>query len=113
MRRLILTFALGLTLAGCADGFLTDVGHVTITVIAVPDAPVAVAELLLDAIPARKGAATFARAHYAPPALQAVTRDFAFLVPTALPAGDLVRVVDSVEQKGTAAPVKQALSASK
>ncbi len=62
------------------------------------DAPVAVAELLLDAIPARKGAATFARAHYAPPALQAVTRDFAFLVPAELPAGDLVRVVRNADK---------------
>jgi phenylalanyl-tRNA synthetase beta chain len=57
------------------------------------DAPVAVAELFLDAIPGKKGAATFARAQYAPPALQAVTRDFAFLVAADLPAGDLVRVV--------------------
>ncbi|MCC6829254.1 MAG: phenylalanine--tRNA ligase subunit beta [Novosphingobium sp.] len=62
------------------------------------DAPVAVAELFLDAIPARKGAAGFARPHYAPPALQAVTRDFAFLVPTALPAGDLVRVVKGADK---------------
>lgn len=62
------------------------------------DAPVAVAELFLDAIPARKGAASFARPHYAPPALQAVTRDFAFLVPTALPAGDLVRVVRGADK---------------
>lgn len=62
------------------------------------DAPVAVAELFLDAIPAKKGAATFARAHYAPPVLQAVTRDFAFLVPAALPAGDLVRAVKGADK---------------
>jgi phenylalanyl-tRNA synthetase beta chain len=54
--------------------------------------PVAVAGIHLDAIPAKK-ASTFARATYAPPALQAVTRDFAFLVDAALPAGDLVRAV--------------------
>ena len=54
--------------------------------------PVAAVELFLDAIPARK-AASFARAAYAPPALQAVTRDFAFLVDASLPAGDLVRAV--------------------
>lgn len=62
------------------------------------DAPVAVAELFLDAIPARKGQPTFARAHYAPPALQAVTRDFAFLVPADLPAGDLVRTVRGADK---------------
>ena len=54
--------------------------------------PVAAVELFLDAIPARK-AASFARVPYAPPALQAVTRDFAFLVDASLPAGDLVRAV--------------------
>ncbi|MET0589352.1 MAG: phenylalanine--tRNA ligase subunit beta, partial [Novosphingobium sp.] len=62
------------------------------------DAPVAVVELFLDAIPARKGQATFARAHYAPPALQAVTRDFAFLVPVDLPAGDLVRTIRNADK---------------
>ena len=54
--------------------------------------PVAIAGIHLDAIPAKK-ASTFARAPYSPPALQAVTRDFAFLVDAALPAGDLVRAV--------------------
>ena len=62
------------------------------------DAPVAVVELFLDAIPGRKGAATFARAAYAPPALQAVTRDFAFLVPEGQPAGDLVRMVKGADK---------------
>jgi phenylalanyl-tRNA synthetase beta chain len=62
------------------------------------DASVAVAELFLDAIPGKRGAATFARAHYAPPALQAVTRDFAFLVPADLPAGDLVRTVKGADK---------------
>ncbi|MFM5894594.1 MAG: phenylalanine--tRNA ligase subunit beta, partial [Novosphingobium sp.] len=56
------------------------------------DVPLAVAGIHLDAIPAKK-ASTFARAAYAPPALQAVTRDFAFLVDAGLPAGDLVRAV--------------------
>ncbi len=62
------------------------------------DASVAVAELFLDAIPGKKGAATFARASYAPPALQAVMRDFAFLVPAELPAGDLVRVIKGADK---------------
>jgi phenylalanyl-tRNA synthetase beta chain len=60
--------------------------------------PVAAVELFLDAIPSRKGAGTFARAAYAPPALQAVTRDFAFLVDAALPAGDLVRAVKGADK---------------
>ena len=62
------------------------------------DAPVAAVELFLDAIPAKRGAAAFARSAYAPPALQAVTRDFAFLVPAELPAGDLVRVVRGADK---------------
>lgn len=61
------------------------------------DVPVAAVELFLDAIPARRGSA-FARAPYAPPALQAVTRDFAFLVPEDLPAGDLVRAVRNADK---------------
>lgn len=61
------------------------------------DVPVAAVELFLDAIPARKNSG-FARAGYAPPALQAVTRDFAFLVDAALPAGDLVRTVKGADK---------------
>jgi phenylalanyl-tRNA synthetase beta chain len=60
--------------------------------------PVAMVELFLDAIPGRRGAATFARAAYAPPALQAVTRDFAFLVPADKPAGDLLRAVRGADK---------------
>ncbi len=61
------------------------------------DGPVMAVELFLDAIPAKKGAG-FARPHYAPPALQAVTRDFAFLVPAELPAGDLLRAVKGADK---------------
>jgi phenylalanyl-tRNA synthetase beta chain len=61
------------------------------------DGPVAAVELFLDAIPARKGAA-FARPGFTPPALQAVTRDFAFLVPAGLAAGDLVRAVQGADK---------------
>ena len=64
--------------------------------------PVAVAEIYLDAIPGKKGAAKdgggFARVNYAPPALQAVSRDFAFLVPVALPAGDLLRAIRGADK---------------
>jgi len=63
------------------------------------DGPVVVAEIDLDAIPGRKGKATFTRASYTPPALQSVSRDFAFLVPADLPAGDLVRVVKGANKK--------------
>lgn len=61
------------------------------------DGPVMAVELFLDAIPTRK-VADFARAAYAPPALQPVTRDFAFLVPADLPAGDLVRAVRGADK---------------
>jgi len=60
------------------------------------DGPVAAVELFLDAIPAKKNAA-FARPGFAPPALQAVTRDFAFLVPETLAAGDLVRALQGAD----------------
>jgi phenylalanyl-tRNA synthetase beta chain len=61
------------------------------------DVPVAMAELFLDALPQRKPGG-FARPSYAPPALLAVTRDFAFLVPAGLPAGDLVRAVRGADK---------------
>lgn len=56
------------------------------------DGAVIAAEIFLDAIP-QKRASGFMRPAYTPPALQAVTRDFAFLVPTDLAAGDLVRAI--------------------
>jgi phenylalanyl-tRNA synthetase beta chain len=65
--------------------------------------PVAACELFLSAIPARRAATGFARPRYAPPALQAVTRDFAFLVPEALPAGDLLRAVKGADKANIAA----------
>lgn len=66
------------------------------------DAPVAAIELFLDAIPAKK-VSGFARSVYAPPALQAVTRDFAFLVDATLPAGDLVRTVKGADRANVVA----------
>lgn len=65
------------------------------------DGPVAALELFLDAIPAKragKGPVSFARPSFTPPALQSVTRDFAFLVPADLPAGDLVRAVSGADK---------------
>ncbi len=66
------------------------------------DGPIAVVELFLDRVPARKNAGGFARAHYAPPTLQAVTRDFAFLVPAGTPAGDLLRSVRGADKANIA-----------
>lgn len=56
------------------------------------DGTVIAAEIYLDAIPAKRGSG-FMRPAYTPPALQAVTRDFAFLVPVELASGELVRAV--------------------
>ncbi|WP_394730134.1 phenylalanine--tRNA ligase subunit beta [Altererythrobacter sp. GH1-8] len=61
------------------------------------DGPVAAVEIFLDAIPEKKNA-SFARSSYAPPALQAVKRDFAFLVPQDLRAADLVRAVGGADK---------------
>ncbi|MXO52046.1 phenylalanine--tRNA ligase subunit beta [Erythrobacter gaetbuli] len=63
------------------------------------DGPVVAGEIFLDSIPAKRGGGGFARAAYAPPALQAVTRDFAFLVPAGLAAGDLVKAVRGADKK--------------
>ena len=61
------------------------------------DGTVIAAEIYLDAIPAKK-AAGFMRAPFTPPALQAVTRDFAFLYPADKPAGDLVRAIKGCDK---------------
>lgn len=59
---------------------------------------VMVAELFLDGIPLKpRGSAI--REAFAPPALQAVTRDFAFLVDAKTPAGDLVRAVKGADKR--------------
>jgi len=55
------------------------------------------AELYLDAIPASRSSG-HARSAYAPPALQAITRDFAFIVPTDLPADNLVRAIRGADK---------------
>jgi phenylalanyl-tRNA synthetase beta chain len=62
------------------------------------EVPVATLGIHLDAIPAKKGGGSFARPAYAPPALQSVTRDYAFLVDADLPAGDLVRAVRGADK---------------
>ncbi len=59
--------------------------------------PVAVAEIYLDAIPPARSAKR-ARPAFTPPALQAVTRDFAFVVAADLPAETLLRAVRSADK---------------
>jgi phenylalanyl-tRNA synthetase beta chain len=61
------------------------------------DGPVVAVELFLDAIPAKKTMG-FARPAFAPPTLQPVTRDFAFLVAADCAAGDLVRAVRGADK---------------
>jgi len=55
-------------------------------------------EIFLDAIPGKRKSG-FMRAPYAPPALQAVKRDFAFLVDEAVEADALVRAVKGADKK--------------
>jgi phenylalanyl-tRNA synthetase beta chain len=65
------------------------------------DGPVVAAEIFLDALPAKR-ASGHMREAYAPPALQAVTRDFAFLVPAHLLADALVRAVRGADKAAIA-----------
>jgi len=61
------------------------------------DGAVAAVELSLDSIPAKR-ASGFMRSTYAPPALQAVRRDFAFTVPAGLSADTLTRAVKGADK---------------
>ncbi len=63
------------------------------------DGPVMAAEIFLDAIPEKRGGGGFARAAYDPPALQPLTRDYAFLVPAELAAAELVRAVRGADRQ--------------
>ena len=71
------------------------------------DGAVAAAEIYLDAIPVKKApkkpAANFMRPAYTPPALQAVTRDFAFVVREELPAADLASAIRGSDKKNITA----------
>lgn len=66
------------------------------------DGPVMAAELFLDAIPAKRGGVGHMRTAYAPPPLQAVTRDFAFIVPDELAADRLLRAVRGADKAAIA-----------
>jgi len=61
------------------------------------DGTVVAGELFLDAIPAKRTAGRM-RSAYAPPALQTVTRDFAFLVKQDVAADALVRAVKGADK---------------
>jgi phenylalanyl-tRNA synthetase beta chain len=61
------------------------------------DIPVFAGGIHLDAIPAKK-ASGFMRPGFTPPALQAVTRDFAFFVAADLASGDLVRSIKGCDK---------------
>jgi phenylalanyl-tRNA synthetase beta chain len=59
--------------------------------------PVVAAEIYLDALPQKRSSGHM-REHYAPPPLQAVRRDYAFLVPADLAGDALVRAVRSADK---------------
>ncbi|TVV70879.1 phenylalanine--tRNA ligase subunit beta [Sphingomonas solaris] len=59
--------------------------------------PVMAGEIFLDAIPGKRASGRM-RPAYAPPALQPVTRDFAFLIAADRPADDLVRAVRGADK---------------
>ena len=59
------------------------------------------AELYLDAIPAPRTGGR-ARSAYAPPALQTLTRDFAFVVPGELPADTVLRAIRGADKDAIA-----------
>jgi phenylalanyl-tRNA synthetase beta chain len=61
------------------------------------DGPVMAAEIYIDAIPAKKSSG-FMRSAFTPPALQSVTRDFAFLVAADLHSADLVRAIKGCDK---------------
>jgi phenylalanyl-tRNA synthetase beta chain len=55
------------------------------------------AEIYLDVIPAPRSSGR-ARSAYAPPALQAIARDFAFIVPADVPAENFVRAIRGADK---------------
>jgi phenylalanyl-tRNA synthetase beta chain len=64
--------------------------------------PVVAAEIFLDALPQRRAGTGRMRAAFAPPSLQAVKRDFAFVVPDDLTADRLLRAVRGADRQAIA-----------
>lgn len=62
------------------------------------DGPVVAIEIYLDALPTKKGKDGFVRPAYTPPALQAVRRDFAFLMAADEPVDGLIRAVRGADK---------------
>jgi phenylalanyl-tRNA synthetase beta chain len=60
------------------------------------------AEIYLDAIPARRGGGR-TRAAYAPPPLQAIRRDFAFIVPADVSGDTLLRAIRGADKRAITA----------
>ena len=60
------------------------------------------AEIYLDAIPAPRSS-VHARSAYTPPALQPVMRDFAFIVPSDVPADNLIRAIRGADKQAIVA----------
>jgi phenylalanyl-tRNA synthetase beta chain len=60
------------------------------------------AEIYFDAIPEARSSG-HARPQFVPPALQAITRDFAFVVPAGLAAGDLTRAIRGADKSAITA----------
>jgi phenylalanyl-tRNA synthetase beta chain len=65
------------------------------------DGPVVAAEIFLDALPRKRDGGRM-RSAFTPPSLQAVKRDFAFLVPAGLEADRLLRAVRSADREAIA-----------
>ncbi|HEX8574320.1 MAG TPA: phenylalanine--tRNA ligase subunit beta [Allosphingosinicella sp.] len=66
------------------------------------DGPVFAAEIFLDSIPQKRGSGGRMREAYAPPALQAVKRDFAFLTAAEAPAEALLKAVRGADRQSIA-----------
>jgi phenylalanyl-tRNA synthetase beta chain len=66
------------------------------------DGPAVAAEIFLDSIPRKRAGNGRTRSAYAPPALQAVRRDFAFLVAADLEADRLLRAVRGADKQAIA-----------
>jgi phenylalanyl-tRNA synthetase beta chain len=62
------------------------------------DGTAVAAEIFLDAVPVKRASADHMRDAYAPPALQAVRRDFAFLIDADRPGEELLRAVRGADK---------------
>jgi phenylalanyl-tRNA synthetase beta chain len=84
---------------GLGKAVLAAFGELHPNLIRQLDAPAGAvaAEIYFDAIPATR-ASSHARSQFVPPGLQAITRDFAFVVPSGVAAGDLTRAIRAADK---------------